>query len=123
MVLTLSLWLREEVGGVLLVYDISRQQTFQSIGRWLNELHSGVLLVYDISRQQTFQSIGRWLNELHTHSDMNVVTFFVHSLRIGVDWWCCVVLRKRLAHIKEKLIKDGGEENLVSCVLLCQALI
>ncbi|KAF3518294.1 hypothetical protein DY000_02063705 [Brassica cretica] len=66
MVLTLSLWLREEVGGVLLVYDISRQQTFQSI--------------------------GRWLNELHTHSDMNVVTFFVHSLRIGVDWWCCVLL-------------------------------
>ncbi|PIN09826.1 GTPase Rab11/YPT3, small G protein superfamily [Handroanthus impetiginosus] len=37
----------------------------------------GALLVYDISRRQTFESIGRWLNELHTHSDMNVVTILV----------------------------------------------
>ncbi|XP_028068203.1 ras-related protein RABA5a-like [Camellia sinensis] len=37
----------------------------------------GALLVYDISRRQTFDDIGRWLNELHTHSDMNVVTILV----------------------------------------------
>ncbi|CAN1303389.1 Ras-related protein RABA5a [Linum perenne] len=37
----------------------------------------GALVVYDISRRQTFESVGRWLNELQTHSDMNVVTILV----------------------------------------------
>ncbi|KAL0784390.1 hypothetical protein Bca101_000635 [Brassica carinata] len=73
MVLTLSLWLREEVEFFLFTTSAD-------------------------SRQQTFQSIGRWLNELHTHSDMNVVTFFVHSLRIGTS--LCFTLIISLSHAR-----------------------
>lgn len=36
--------------GALLVYDVSRRQTFDSIGRWLNELQSKQCFLFDVSR-------------------------------------------------------------------------
>ncbi|MFS7923526.1 putative small GTP-binding protein [Helianthus anomalus] len=35
-----QIWDTAGVVGALVVYDVSRRQTFDSVGRWLNELHS-----------------------------------------------------------------------------------
>lgn len=67
--------------GALLVYDISRRQTFHSIGRWLNELHSKnphqkklflsyLLLINLLMRNGYNETVA-------AHSDMNVVTILV----------------------------------------------
>ncbi|CAN1251390.1 Ras-related protein RABA5d [Linum perenne] len=37
----------------------------------------GALIVYDISRRTTFESVGRWLDELTTHSDTTVARMLV----------------------------------------------
>ncbi|KAH7572650.1 hypothetical protein JRO89_XS04G0285800 [Xanthoceras sorbifolium] len=61
--------------GALLVYDISRRQTFDSIGRWLNELHRNLLSLCSHSCH-----ISGVLDSLFigtAHSDMNVVTILV----------------------------------------------
>ncbi|GAB4854665.1 Ras- protein RABA5a [Ancistrocladus abbreviatus] len=59
------------------IWDTAGQERFRAVTSAYYRGAVGALLVYDISRRQTFESIGRWLNELHTHSDMNVVTILV----------------------------------------------
>uniref|UniRef100_A0A6M2EXF9 Ras-related protein RABA5a n=1 Tax=Populus davidiana TaxID=266767 RepID=A0A6M2EXF9_9ROSI len=56
------------------IWDTAGQERFRAVTSAYYRGAVGALLVYDISRRQTFDSIGKWLNELHTHSDMNVVT-------------------------------------------------
>ncbi|CAL9015023.1 unnamed protein product [Prunus brigantina] len=59
------------------IWDTAGQERFRAVTSAYYRGAVGALLVYDISRRQTFDSIGRWLNELHTHSDMNVVTILI----------------------------------------------
>ncbi|CAO2833694.1 unnamed protein product [Amaranthus hypochondriacus] len=59
------------------IWDTAGQERFRAVTSAYYRGAVGALLVYDISRRQTFDSISRWLNELHTHSDMNVVTILV----------------------------------------------
>ncbi|KAI4343211.1 hypothetical protein MLD38_027740 [Melastoma candidum] len=59
------------------IWDTAGQERFRAVTSAYYRGAVGALLVYDISRRQTFESIGRWLNELHIHSDMNVVTVLV----------------------------------------------
>ena len=37
----------------------------------------GSLVVYDISKRDTFESAGRWLKELRDHADSNIVIMLV----------------------------------------------
>ncbi|XP_071705957.1 ras-related protein RABA5a-like [Rutidosis leptorrhynchoides] len=59
------------------IWDTAGQERFRAVTSAYYRGAVGALLVYDISRRRTFDSIGRWLNELHTHSDMNVVSILV----------------------------------------------
>ncbi|PKU72321.1 ras-related protein RABA5a [Dendrobium catenatum] len=59
------------------IWDTAGQERFKAVTSAYYRGAVGALVVYDISRSQTFDSIGRWLNELHTYSDMNVVTILV----------------------------------------------
>nr|CAB3458715.1 unnamed protein product [Digitaria exilis] len=59
------------------IWDTAGQERFRAVTSAYYRGAVGALLVYDISRRQTFDSVSRWLNELHTHSDMNVVTILV----------------------------------------------
>lgn len=59
------------------IWDTAGQERFRAVTSAYYRGAVGALLVYDITRHQTFESIGRWLNELHTHSDMNVVAILV----------------------------------------------
>ncbi|EEF34153.1 ras-related protein RABA5a [Ricinus communis] len=59
------------------IWDTAGQERFRAVTSAYYRGAVGALLVYDISRRQTFDSVGKWLNELHTHSDMNVVTILV----------------------------------------------
>lgn len=59
------------------IWDTAGQERFKAVTSAYYRGAVGALVVYDISRSQTFDSVGRWLNELHTYSDMNVVTILV----------------------------------------------
>ena len=37
----------------------------------------GALLVYDISKHQTYENVTRWLKELRDHADSNIVIMLV----------------------------------------------
>uniref|UniRef100_M8BGC1 Ras-related protein ARA-4 n=1 Tax=Aegilops tauschii TaxID=37682 RepID=M8BGC1_AEGTA len=72
------------------IWDTAGQERFRAVTSAYYRGAVGALLVYDITRRQTFDSVGRWLNELHAlsslfdsfnlqtaHSDMNVVTILI----------------------------------------------
>lgn len=37
----------------------------------------GALLVYDVSKHQTYENVQRWLKELRDHADANIVIMLV----------------------------------------------
>uniref|UniRef100_A0A7N0ZZY3 Ras-related protein RABA5a n=1 Tax=Kalanchoe fedtschenkoi TaxID=63787 RepID=A0A7N0ZZY3_KALFE len=59
------------------IWDTAGQERFKAITSAYYRGAVGALVVYDITRQQTFENVSKWLDELHTHSDMNVVTILV----------------------------------------------
>nr|ABR17569.1 unknown [Picea sitchensis] len=59
------------------IWDTAGQERFRAVTSAYYRGAVGALVVYDISRRHTFESVGRWLDELKMHSDMNIVTMLV----------------------------------------------
>lgn len=48
------------------IWDTAGQERFRAVTSAYYRGAVGALVVYDISRRQTFEDVGRWLNELHS---------------------------------------------------------
>jgi len=59
------------------IWDTAGQERFRAVTSAYYRGAVGALVVYDITRRHTFESVGRWLDELKMHSDMNIVTMLV----------------------------------------------
>jgi len=59
----------------LQIWDTAGQETFRSITRSYYRNTAGALLVYDITRRETFMHVSQWLTDAKTHgsSDMTVM--------------------------------------------------
>ncbi|XP_047322274.1 ras-related protein RABA5c-like [Impatiens glandulifera] len=59
------------------IWDTAGQERFRAVTSAYYRGAVGALVVYDITRRTTFDSIGRWLDELKTHSDTSIVKMLV----------------------------------------------
>uniref|UniRef100_A0A5B7AZA0 Putative ras-related protein RABA5e n=1 Tax=Davidia involucrata TaxID=16924 RepID=A0A5B7AZA0_DAVIN len=59
------------------IWDTAGQERFRAVTSAYYRGTVGALIVYDISRRTTFDSIARWLDELKTHSDTTVARMLV----------------------------------------------
>ncbi|EEF34993.1 ras-related protein RABA5d [Ricinus communis] len=59
------------------IWDTAGQERFRAVTSAYYRGAVGALIVYDISRRTTFDSVGRWLDELKTHSDTTVARMLV----------------------------------------------
>ncbi|KAL1834941.1 hypothetical protein DCAR_0105187 [Daucus carota subsp. sativus] len=59
------------------VWDTAGQERFRAVTSAYYRGAFGALLVYDITRRPTFESIRRWLDELNTHCDTTVARMLV----------------------------------------------
>ncbi|CAI9271448.1 unnamed protein product [Lactuca saligna] len=59
------------------IWDTAGQERFRAVTSAYYRGAVGALIVYDISRSTTFDSVNRWLEELKTHSDTTVVRMLV----------------------------------------------
>eukprot|EP00262_Sarcandra_glabra_P016708 TRINITY_DN5530_c0_g2_i1.p1 TRINITY_DN5530_c0_g2~~TRINITY_DN5530_c0_g2_i1.p1 ORF type:complete len:218 (+),score=33.20 TRINITY_DN5530_c0_g2_i1:45-698(+) len=55
------------------IWDTAGQERYRAITSAYYRGAVGALLVYDITKKQTFESIQRWLRELRDHADSNIV--------------------------------------------------
>jgi len=59
------------------IWDTAGQERFRAVTSAYYRGAVGALIVYDISRRQTFENVNRWLDELKVHSDSSVVVMLV----------------------------------------------
>merc|ERR1712125_25210 len=57
--------------------DTAGQESFRSITRSYYRGAAGALLVYDITRRDTFKHLSRWLDEARQHSQSNMVIMLI----------------------------------------------
>lgn len=55
------------------IWDTAGQERYRAITSAYYRVAVGALLVYDITKRQTFDNIQRWLRELRDHADSNIV--------------------------------------------------
>lgn len=61
------------------IWDTAGQERFRAVTSAYYRGAVGALVVYDISRRQTFESVGRWLNELQSKQCHNLMPYFFLS--------------------------------------------
>ncbi|KAJ8542090.1 hypothetical protein K7X08_016956 [Anisodus acutangulus] len=55
------------------IWDTAGQERYRAITSAYYRGAVGALLVYDITKRQTFENVTRWLRELRDHADSNIV--------------------------------------------------
>lgn len=55
------------------IWDTAGQERYRAITSAYYRGAVGALLVYDITKRQTFDNVQRWLHELRDHADSNIV--------------------------------------------------
>ncbi|CAH9091190.1 unnamed protein product, partial [Cuscuta epithymum] len=55
------------------IWDTAGQERYRAITSAYYRGAVGALLVYDITKKQTFDNVERWLRELRDHADSNIV--------------------------------------------------
>ncbi|KAL5040140.1 hypothetical protein RTP6_007189 [Batrachochytrium dendrobatidis] len=61
----------------LQIWDTAGQESFRSISRAYYRGAIGCLLVYDITRRDTFMHLMSWLDDVHQHGNDKVMTILV----------------------------------------------
>jgi Ras-related protein Rab-11A/Ras-related protein Rab-11B len=59
------------------IWDTAGQERYRAITSAYYRGAVGALLVYDISKQITFENVERWLKELRDHAEQNIVIMLV----------------------------------------------
>jgi len=59
------------------IWDTAGQERYRAITSAYYRGAVGALLVYDISKHQTYDNVTRWLKELRDHADSNIVIMLV----------------------------------------------
>jgi len=59
------------------IWDTAGQERYRAITAAYYRGAVGALLVYDISKHQTYVNVTRWLKELRDHADSNIVIMLV----------------------------------------------
>merc|ERR1712032_815588 len=63
--------------GKLQIWDTAGQESFRSITRSYYRGAAGALLVYDITRRETFNHLTSWLDDARTHSNSNMTIMLI----------------------------------------------
>uniref|UniRef100_A0A6V7QW57 Ras-related protein Rab11D n=1 Tax=Ananas comosus var. bracteatus TaxID=296719 RepID=A0A6V7QW57_ANACO len=59
------------------IWDTAGQERYRAVTSAYYRGAVGALLVYDITKRQSFDHIPRWLDELRSHADKNIVIMLV----------------------------------------------
>ena len=59
------------------IWDTAGQEAFQAITRTYYKGAIGALLVYDITRRETFTHVTKWLDDVRTNSTKNVTVILI----------------------------------------------
>ena len=73
-------WKKIEMDGMKIktqIWDTAGQERYQSITSAYYKGARGALLVYDITKKESFENVDKWINEFKKHSDPNFTIILV----------------------------------------------
>ncbi|MCO5589127.1 hypothetical protein L7F22_043093 [Adiantum nelumboides] len=59
------------------IWDTAGQERYRAVTSAYYRGAVGAMLIYDITKRQTFDHIARWLEELRSHADNNIVIMLI----------------------------------------------
>ncbi len=59
------------------IWDTAGQEKYRAITSAHYRKAVGALLVYDITKEKTFESLEKWLEEIRKHADQDIVLMLV----------------------------------------------
>ncbi|KAL4204501.1 hypothetical protein AMTRI_Chr01g110200 [Amborella trichopoda] len=84
----------------------------------------GALLVYDVTRQATFENVERWLKELRDHTDPNIVVMLIgnksdlrHLVAVSTEDGKSFAERESLYFMETSALESTNVENAFAEVL------
>lgn len=102
------------------IWDTAGQERYRAITSAYYRGAVGALLVYDISKHQTYENVTRWLKELRDHADTNIVIMLVGNkndlrhLRAVPTEEAKQFASKSIA-VSPGCEEDGAKADLVTC--------
>lgn len=105
------------------IWDTAGQERYRAITNAYYRGAVGALLVYDVTRQKTFESITRWLTELREHASPDMVVMLVGNKtdlkdqrEVGVEQGQEIAQREGLLFIETSALDGSNVEQAFSRV-------
>ncbi|KAK1577948.1 hypothetical protein Q3G72_026244 [Acer saccharum] len=106
------------------IWDTAGQERFRAVTSAYYRGALGALLVYDITRRSSFDSIQRWLQELSTHCDITVARMLVgnkcdlENIRdVSVEDGKCLAEEERLFFIETSALDSTNVQTAFEIVI------
>lgn len=100
------------------IWDTAGQERYRAITSVYYRGALGALLVYDISKRQSFTNVDRWLRELRDHADQNIVILLVgnksdlkHIRAVTQEEAAAYAEREALAFIETSALDATNVDN------------
>uniref|UniRef100_A0A7N0V3U4 Uncharacterized protein n=1 Tax=Kalanchoe fedtschenkoi TaxID=63787 RepID=A0A7N0V3U4_KALFE len=107
------------------IWDTAGQERYRAITSAYYRGAVGALLVYDITKRQTFDNVLRWLRELRDHADSNIVIMLAgnksdlsHLRSVIKDDAQHLAERENLSFLETSALEAANVENAFQTVLL-----
>jgi len=106
------------------IWDTAGQERYRAITSAYYRGAVGALLVYDISKQITFDNVERWLKELRDHAEPNIVIMLVgnksdlrHKRAVSTETAMAFAESNNLAFIETSALDSTGVEEAFRQIL------
>ncbi|CAM8968121.1 unnamed protein product [Rhodiola kirilowii] len=107
------------------IWDTAGQERYRAITSAYYRGAVGALLVYDITKRQTFDNVQRWLRELRDHADSNIVIMLAgnksdlsHLRAVNKDDAQHMAEREILSFLETSAREATNVENAFQTILL-----
>ncbi len=68
----------------LQIWDLAGQQQFRHVRTLYYQGARGAIIVYDVTKRETFENIPRWISELITHNNNQLVPILIVANKIDL---------------------------------------
>lgn len=106
------------------IWDTAGQERYRAITSAYYRGAVGALLVYDITKRQTFDNVQRWLRELRDHADSNIVIMMAgnksdlnHLRAVATDDAQSLAEREGLSFLETSALEAYNVEKAFQTIL------
>lgn len=107
------------------IWDTAGQERYRAITSAYYRGAVGALLVYDITKRQTFENVQRWLRELRDHADSNIVIMLAgnktdlnHLRAVATEDAESLAEKENLSFLETSALEAHNVENAFQTILL-----